>query len=212
MALNVGYPKYYRKEFAGGLARFYDIIFLITSLGLENGARKKILDFISGKDKRILDLATGTGSSAVIIKNRFDNSKVYGVDLSENMLEIARKKNKDIKFSLQNIEKTDFKPDSFDIVTISFGLHEIPLENRHKTMKEAHRLLKRNGKLIILDFYTPRNIFLKALFLLFIKVAEPYGKSFLKQKLVKDLKKYDFKKVKEINYYNGLFQIVYGVK
>ena len=77
------------------------------------------------------------------------------------MLEVAKKKNKDIKFSFQNIEKTNFKSNSFDVVTISFGLHEIPLENRYNVIKEAYRLLKKNGKFIILDFHTPKNIFLR---------------------------------------------------
>ncbi len=209
----MNYPKYYRSElFTGKLSRLYDMVFFITSLGLENKIRKKILNFISKKDKKILDLATGTGSTAAIIKNKFKNTEVYGVDLSKEMVGIAKKKNKNIRFSLQNIEETNFKSNSFDVVTVSFGLHEIPLKNRYNTAKESYRLLKKGGKFIILDFHTPKNIFLKSLFLLFIKIAEPYGKSFLKQDLTKDLNKYNFNNVNKKNYYNGLFQIVCGVK
>lgn len=206
-------PEYYRTElFTGKLSKFYDIIFFITSLGLENKARKKILNFIQKKDKTILDLATGTGSSAIVIKNKFKNADIYGIDLSKEMLEIAKNKSKKIKFSLQNIEKTNFKSNSFNIVTISFGLHEVPLKNRYNVMKEAYRLLKKNGKFIIFDFHTPNNTFLKLLFLLFIKLVEPYGKSFLKQDLVNNLKKYKFKKIKKKTYYNHLFQTIYGIK
>ena len=206
-------PEYYRNEiFTGKLSRFYDLIFFATTFGLGDITRKNILKFISEHDKKILDLATGTGSSAIVIKNKFKNAKVYGADLSKEMLEIARKKNKKIKFSLQNIEKTNFKSNSFDIVTISFGLHEIPLENRYNVIKEAYGLLKKKGKFIMLDFHAPKNIFLRLLFLLFVKIAEPYGKSFLRQDLVSNLKKYKFYNIKKIDYYNSLFQIIYGVK
>ena len=205
--------EYDRNEiFTGKLSRFYDLIFFATTFGLGDITRKNILKFISEHDKKILDLATGTGSSAIVIKNKFKNAKVYGADLSKEMLEIARKKNKKIKFSLQNIEKTNFKSNSFDIVTISFGLHEIPLENRYNVIKEAYKLLKKKGKFIMLDFHAPKNIFLRLLFLLFVKIAEPYGKSFLRQDLVSNLKKYKFYNIKKIDYYNSLFQIIYGVK
>ena len=91
------YPNYYRIElFSGKLSKFYDIFFSITTLGLEDKARKKITGFISKGDKKILDLATGTGSSAITIKNKFKNTDVYGIDLSEEMLNIAGKKNKKI--------------------------------------------------------------------------------------------------------------------
>jgi|SRR3989344_1212121 len=207
------YPNYYRIElFSGKLSKFYDIFFSITTLGLEDKARKKITGFISKGDKKILDLATGTGSSAITIKNKFKNTDVYGIDLSEEMLNIAGKKNKKIKFSLQNIEKTDFKRDYFDVVTISFGLHEVPLKNRYNVMKEAYRLLKKKGKFIIFEFSMPKNIILKVLFSIFLKIVEPYGKSFIKRDLIKDLKKYKFKDVRKIYYYNNIFQIIYSVK
>jgi len=206
-------PKYYRNElFSGKLSKFYDIFFSITTLGLGDKARKKITDFISKEDKKILDLATGTGSSAIAIKNKFKGADVYGIDLSEEMLNMARKKNKNIKFSFQNIEKTNFKRDYFDVVTISFGLHEVPLKNRYNVMKEAYRLLKNKGKFIIFEFSMPKNIILKVLFSIFLKIVEPYGKSFIKQDLIKDLKKYRFKDVKKICYYNNIFQIIYSVK
>ena len=158
-------PEYYRKIFNSWLIKLYDLLFKIEVHGKDKELRELITRKISSKSKRILDMATGTGSVAIEIKKTFPKTEVEGIDLSNEMLEIARKKAKKenikITFTQQNIESTNFPAESFDDITISFALHEIPTKNRIKTIKEIHRLLKKDGKFIIMDLNYPKNTILK---------------------------------------------------
>lgn len=209
-------PDYYRKEFETWLPRFYDFLVKIETFGKDNKLRRIIAEHIikqSNKSVRILDLATGTGSVAIEIKKTLLDAEIIGVDLSDRMLYIARRKAQkqkvNIAFLKQNIEKTQFKQGYFDVVVISLGLHELPEENRIMVMKEVHRILKKGGRFIILELNRPENWFKRWFINLHFKLFEPdYSKSILEENLILNLKKTGFLKIVKEEHLNGFIQMI----
>jgi demethylmenaquinone methyltransferase/2-methoxy-6-polyprenyl-1,4-benzoquinol methylase len=113
--------------------------------------------------KRILDVATGTGDIAINL-SKIKGSKIEGVDVSGNMLKIARKKIDELK--IDNIvlktceaENLVFEDNHFDIVSIGYGVRNF--SNLEKGLSESYRVLKKDGKLIILETSIPENFIIK---------------------------------------------------
>lgn len=119
---------------------------------------KEIAEFLKEQDKentsksrrKILDLGCGSGRHFLKLKN----TEIYGVDSSENMIELAGKsaKIKGIKVKLKkaSAEKLLFKDNFFDSAIFAATLHCIePEEKRRKSLRELKRVLKRGGKAII---------------------------------------------------------------
>jgi demethylmenaquinone methyltransferase/2-methoxy-6-polyprenyl-1,4-benzoquinol methylase len=113
--------------------------------------------------KKILDVATGTGDIAINL-SKIKDSKIEGVDVSGNMLKIARKKIDELK--IDNIvlktceaENLVFEDNHFDIVSIGYGVRNF--SNLEKGLSESYRVLKKDGKLIILETSIPENLIIK---------------------------------------------------
>jgi demethylmenaquinone methyltransferase/2-methoxy-6-polyprenyl-1,4-benzoquinol methylase len=113
--------------------------------------------------KRILDVATGTGDIAINL-SKIKGSKIEGIDVSGNMLKIARKKIDELK--IDNIvlktceaENLVFEDNHFDIVSIGYGVRNF--SNLEKGLSESYRVLKKDGKLIILETSIPENLIIK---------------------------------------------------
>lgn len=128
------------------IAEKYDFNNNIISFGLHKIVKKLAINSfdINGK---CLDLCSGTGDIAFLVKNR--GLEVIGFDFSEKMLEIARKKHPEIEFIQGDCTQLPFADNSFDLITISFGLRNI--ENYNKALEEIKRVLKPNGKFLHLD-------------------------------------------------------------
>ncbi len=159
------YYKYIKTRFKKW-AKFYDLTWIFIGY-----LRKKTVEFSGiSKDRKILDICTGTGDLAIEFARQ--GNKVLGIDLSEDMIEIAKKKNKfeNLKFEVGDATKLPFKNNSFDAITASFGLHEMPKEIMLKVLEEVKRVLKDNGQFIIIDFYKDKS--------LFFKIAYPFIKLF----------------------------------
>tara|TARA_B100000963_G_scaffold79091_1_gene67243 strand:+ start:35709 stop:36422 length:714 start_codon:yes stop_codon:yes gene_type:complete len=146
------------------ISKFYDIMNFIMTLGVDKLWRKKIAKKLDNiKNGKILDIATGTGDLAIELKKKCSN-KIYGIDVSEKMIEIANKKIRksgfeNIKLYVGDSQKMPFQNNFFDAVTISFGVRNF--ENLNKCLSEIKRVLKKNGKLIILETSVPQSKFLK---------------------------------------------------
>lgn len=192
-------PPYYRPEFEQWRGRHYDFLFGLSLLGSQKRIRRLIFDFFPANPQKILDLACGTGSETILIKEKYQGAEVFGVDLSTTMLakarEKAQKKKMAINFSRQNIEKTNFPDEFFDLVTVAFGLHEVPPVARKNTLAEIFRVLRKSGSLVILELNYPRNQILRLGFEIFLKINEPQGKTFLAENLRKTLSGEGFKKI-----------------
>ncbi len=147
--------KYYSitKKFWAIFAPFYDIMVLPIS-----SVRDRVVDFTGAEPgAKILDIATGTGKQAFAFAKRGYN--VTGVDFSEAMLRIARRKNRydNLKFEVADATKLPFKAHSFDVSCISFALHEMPLTIKERTLQEMVRVTKPKGTIVVVDYALPEN-------------------------------------------------------
>lgn len=108
-------------------------------------------ELLKYKSKDILDLCCGTGDQLKLLsKNGFKN--LHCLDLSDSMLKIARKGNFPIKIYAADAAKTGFKSGSFDVIIISFAIHEKDRNTQESMINEAHRIIKENGLMLIVDF------------------------------------------------------------
>ena len=103
------------------------------------------------KDKIILDLCCGTGNQLKLLsKNNFKN--LYCLDFSSAMLKQVQKNSFNIKIYQEDATKTNFKNEFFDLIIISFVIHEKERNTQKKFLEEAHRILKKGGTLLVLDY------------------------------------------------------------
>ena len=130
------------------IAPHYDQNNDIISLFMHRFVKKSVVEAIPeiSECAKILDLCTGTGDIAALLKKRFPNS----VDFSDAMLKIARRKHKTINFVNADCLKLPFEDNSFDLVTISFGLRNTV--SFDKAISEISRVLKPGGIFVHIDF------------------------------------------------------------
>jgi len=117
-----------------------------------NPIRLAVMDELSQhKNSSILDLCCGTGNQLKLLsKNGFKN--LHCLDLSKEMLRVAEKGGYPIKIYNEDATETNFNDASFDIVIISFAIHEKDRETQEKLIEETHRLIKERGTILIIDF------------------------------------------------------------
>jgi ubiquinone/menaquinone biosynthesis C-methylase UbiE len=122
------------------------------------------------KSSKILDVATGTGQQAFAFARY--GCDVTGIDLSEAMLAIARRKNKYPNVKLQSADATalPFEDKSFDASVVSLALHDMPLAIRGKALREMARVTK--SKIVIVEFNLPKSKLWRFLMYNFIKSFE----------------------------------------
>lgn len=164
----------------------YDFLNRFLSGGVDIWWRKKAIGQLKGlQPKTILDVATGTGDLALISYKMLQPEKVTGIDISEGMLEIGRKKI--VKAGLQekiellrgDSEAILFEDNSFDAVTVAFGVRNF--ENLEKGLSEIRRVLKPGGRLVVLEFTRPSLPVMKQLYGFYMKYITPtIGKIFAK--------------------------------
>ena len=141
-------------EMFDGIAERYDFMNRILSAGIDIGWRKKaILMFAKDQPQIILDVATGTGDMAIMAAKLIRPQKIVGIDISEKMLEIGRKKvekeqlGTKIELLRGDGETINFPDNSFDGGMIAFGVRNF--ENLEKGLSEMVRVLKPGGTLFL---------------------------------------------------------------
>ncbi len=105
---------------------------------------------------RVLDVGCGTGELALRLKRTKKEIGVFGVDISGDMVNIAKVKAKfngheDIKFKVGDVGNMPYEDNYFDCITCAHSFHHYPLKK--KAMREMFRVLKNNGKVMIIDGY-----------------------------------------------------------
>ena len=174
-------------EMFNSIAGRYDFLNRFLSAGIDISWRKKaIAELKKLHPKIVLDVATGTADVAIMTEQLLHTEKIVGIDISEGMLELGRKKIE--KLGLQNIEllkgdseTINFADNSFDAVTVAFGVRNF--ENLEKGLSEMLRVLKPGGKLVMLEFSKPKQKGLKSIYKLYMNVVAPgAGKIFSKNK------------------------------
>jgi len=169
----------------------------------------KNVEQINPTGKSVLDVATGTGSLAIELGKKA--YEVVGIDLSDKMLAVAKKKSKadNITFQHMDASKMDFPDGTFDIVTISLGLHDMPLEIRDAVLKESKRVLKSDGKLFILEHTLPRNKVFASISAALIDTFESrYFLPFVKSDFQAYLQSFGFKIKKRTPFLFGHLQFI----
>tara|TARA_B110000305_G_scaffold93509_1_gene105370 strand:+ start:3896 stop:4612 length:717 start_codon:yes stop_codon:yes gene_type:complete len=175
------------KNMFDSISAEYDLLNRIMTFGNDIRWRKKIYKIAkSDNPKDILDIATGTADIALEL-SKITESSIIGLDISEQMLEVGRKKINNKKLSNKVVlisgdaENLDYEKESFDLVTIGFGVRNF--ENLEKGLKESHRVLRSRGKLIILETSIPENSIIKFFYLFFSRSFIPLiGSLFSKDK------------------------------
>jgi demethylmenaquinone methyltransferase/2-methoxy-6-polyprenyl-1,4-benzoquinol methylase len=148
------------REMFSGIAKRYDFLNHFLSVNTDKRWRrlvsKKLRDVLDRQDALLLDVACGTGDLSVELQTS-GKAKVIGTDFCRPMLEIAFEKNAKNNTVIPYIEadgmNLSFADNTFDAVTIAFGLRNF--SNWQAGLIELHRILKKGGKLVILEFTTP---------------------------------------------------------
>lgn len=145
------------KEMFNSISKDYDKLNDIISLGLHKKIKNDAIKISLSPNAKILDLCTGTGDLAGLLKNKYPESEVIGVDFSQNMLKIAKEKYHNVNFIEADCTQLPFQDESFDLCVISFGLRNI--ENLQKALEEINRILKPGGIFINIDLGKPQKPF-----------------------------------------------------
>lgn len=162
----------------------YDLLNHLLSFNIDKNWRKKAASLLKGK--KFLDVATGTGDVLVEISKQNKDAELFGVDLSLKMLKIAKKKVADGFFICSPAENLPFKDNTFDGVIIAFGLRNVV--DRVSALFEFKRVLKRNGRLVILEFNRPTNALFGSLYRFYSFNLMP----FLGKLIAKDNRAYEY--------------------
>ena len=152
------------------VAHRYDFLNDLLSLGRTKAWRRVVTSIIAPKPgMKILDIAAGTGSSSRPLVDK--GAEVTALDFSHGMIEQGRKQNKNINFVQGNALKLPFEDNSFDVTTISFGLRNT--SNTEKALKEALRVTKDGGRIVVAEFSHPVNPVFKKIYLNYLMKALP---------------------------------------
>lgn len=170
------------------ISKEYDGLNRVISFGIDIKWRKKVVAIVAkSQPNRILDIATGTGDLAINLAET-KAEEIIGLDISDGMLEVGRKKiaeknlgNK-IKMILGDSENLPFEDNSFDAITVAFGVRNF--ENLEKGLSEILRVLKPNGTFVILETSVPTKTPFKQGYKFYSKYILPsIGKIFSKDRV-----------------------------
>ncbi len=144
----------------------YDPIVQLTTR--EKTVKARLANAISGHTGRVLDLACGSGTLAVLIKQRYPQLTVQGIDGDLDMLGRAERKaakaGSDISFQQGMADALPFGDGSVDIVVSSLFFHHLSRADKRLVFREIRRVLTPTGVLILADWGRPQNFLMRALF------------------------------------------------
>jgi len=169
------------------ISKEYDSLNRVISFGIDVKWRKKVVQIIADtQPNSILDIATGTGDLAINL-TKTKASKIIGLDISEGMLDVGRKKIEKlqlgniIEMKLGDSEKIPFNDNSFDAITVAFGVRNF--EDLEKGLSEIYRVLKTGGTFVVLETSVPTKTPYKQGYNFYSKNILPFiGKLFSKDK------------------------------
>ncbi len=211
----------------------YDIMNDLMSLGIHRIWKKNLIQMMNPTSKKkLIDVACGTGDiTKLYLEYTNNNSTILCVDSNINMIKECKKnlkKYKNIKWKVCNAERLNVPDNSFDFYTISFGLRNT--KDIDRSLKEAHRVLKKGGRFLCLEFSKIENNNLDFLYKNYSKLIPKIGEivvgekkpyeylvksieNFISQKqLIEKMNNNNFKNCKYRNLSNGIVAIHSGWK
>lgn len=157
------------REMFDNIAPRYDLLNHTLSVNIDRIWRRRAVNEVRrAKPRRILDVATGTGDLAIAMARRIEGVQVMGVDLSEAMLAVARRKvearglDNRIVLERGDAEHLAVADASVDAATVAFGVRNFG--DLAAGLRELARTIKPGGKVVILEFSRPRNRVFRALY------------------------------------------------
>lgn len=216
--------KYYKWFYDNIHSHYYNLLMLwcFFPFGGEKKVRNELISMIDfKKNDKILDMCCGTGNTTFAIAEKAkDSAYISGIDLSDGQIRIAKNKNhySNVNFHVMDATKTNYSDDEFDKVIIPHALHEMKREVRISVLKEAKRILKRGGITTILEMDNPPRLSTKILigFIWFywlpFNFETPTRRDMLKHGLKEEVLEAGFRNVSKLNKFDGVFQIVQGIK
>lgn len=160
------------------IAPNYDLLNRVLTVGIDTVWRTKaIKTLIPHQPKLILDVATGTADLAIEAVKLLDPKHVTGMDISSEMIRLANKKvvkkglEEKITLETGDSESLKYEDDAFDAITAAFGVRNFG--NLEVGLQEMYRVLKKGGRLVILEFSKPKVFPLKQLFNIYFKNILP---------------------------------------
>jgi len=168
----------YVEQMFNRIAEPYDDLNRVISMGRDQRWRRLVVDMGGiGPGQSVLDLGTGTGDLAEAARVRVgETGRVLGLDLSENMLAVARQKIarhgwSNVVVRRGNAEATEVPDASVDVVTMGWVLRNVG--DRAATYREIRRVLKPGGRFVSLDMSKPESAFVRAGFHLYLRTLMP---------------------------------------
>ncbi|MEO7312580.1 MAG: bifunctional demethylmenaquinone methyltransferase/2-methoxy-6-polyprenyl-1,4-benzoquinol methylase UbiE [Chitinophagaceae bacterium] len=156
----------------------YDFLNRFLSAGIDIGWRKKAIRQLKDlHPKTLLDVATGTADVALLSHKLLAPEKIIGIDISEGMLELGRKKiaarQLEQVITLQNgdSEAINFPDASFDALTVAFGVRNFA--HLERGLSEMLRVMRPGGKAVILEFSKPKMPGIRNLYNLYTRIVAP---------------------------------------
>ena len=165
------------EEMFNNIAPEYDRFNYIASMTIDKIWRKRaILSLKPFAPRKVLDIATGTGDLAILISKKLKPEIVIGCDISEGMMNVARNKCQkrgisNVKFEKEDCTALSYPDNSFDAVTSSFGIRNF--QELDKALGEMCRVLRKEGKLVLLELSTPVKFPMKQLFPIYARYFMP---------------------------------------
>ena len=151
------------------VAKNYDVMNDAMSFGMHRLWKKILVELAGiGEDDVILDIASGTGDISKLISKEYPKTDIFMSDINYEMLDEGRNRSidegfdKNCYFCQLSGEELPFKENSFNMITVGFGLRNFT--DKDRGLKEMKRCLKKNGKLLILEFSKPLNPFFSKLY------------------------------------------------
>jgi len=219
------------KRIFDSISHKYDFLNHFLSAGIDLYWRRKALKLTKiDPSKRLLDIACGTGDFAIAAK-KIGVKKIFGADLSLNMLKLFSKKASWIRGNTiqTTAENVAFKSRSFDNITVAFGVRNF--YNIEKSLNAFNNVLTKDGKVTILEFRLPSSKIIKSIYLFYFNKLLPFiGKVVSKDKeayrylpdsvnefnakidLPELLKNAGFAEVQKYNLTLGIVQVIIGQK
>ena len=160
------------------IAKTYDLLNIILSLGIDRIWRRKITKLIgNSKIENAVDLATGTADMAILLGKKKNITQVLGLDMSKEMIGIGKQKvlrgklAQKVTLEIGDGMNIPLESSSQDLITITFGIRNYG--DYMKGLKEMHRILKEKGRCIIMEFSLPKNFLIKKFYLFYFRKFLP---------------------------------------
>ena len=217
------------------IARRYDFLNDLQSFGLHRSWKRRVAELSQIKSgERALDLCCGTGDLSFALARR--GAETIGLDFSPQMLEVAAQRQNNLKSQISNLkflqgdaQQLPFPENSFDIVTVGYGLRN--LTSWERGVDEMFRVARPGARLIVLDFGKPPNALWRAVYFTHLRLSVPLigllfcGNASAYAYILESLKHYPaqlavaekmralkLKNVRVINLLGGAMAINYGEK